>query len=150
MRGTARERRRGSRAGGFTLIELLVVLLIVAALLMIAIPKYFRAVYTAEVRGCQSQIKIMSTAAQAFFARNRVWPTTVEEMCRNTAPPWVQGPPLVEVPLCPFGTPYTLEPLLQDGSVGVATPDNPQVGVAVNTDDHFDGSWITATLHKGP
>lgn len=139
-----------SRPSGFTLVEVLLVLLIIAALVLIALPKYMRAVYNARVRGCQSQIKIITTASQAFFARNRVWPQTVEEMCRTTAPSWVVGPPLEEVPYCPFGTPYELEPVLQDGTVGVPTLGNPQVGVAVNTEDHFAGSWISATVHLEP
>jgi hypothetical protein len=95
-------------------------------------------------------VKIISTSAQAFFARNRVWPSTVEEMCRDTAPAWVVGAPLDEVPLCPLGVAYELIPVLQDGTIGAPTPENPQVGVAVNVEDHFDGSWITATAHKKP
>lgn len=138
------------RVSGFTLVELLVIIVIISVLLLIALPRYFRSTYAARVRGCQSQIRIIGTASQAFFARNRVWPSTVEEMCRPTAPAWVVGEPLEEVPLCPFGIPYELSPLLQDGTTGMATPDNPQVGVVVNTADHFEGSWITAQDHRKP
>ena len=74
------------RATAFTLVELLVVILILAALMLIALPRYFHAVYKSRVRGCQAQIKIINTATQAFYARNHVWPTTVEEMCEETAP----------------------------------------------------------------
>jgi len=139
----------GTRRRGFTLVELLVVILIIAALLAIALPRYFAAVYRARVRGCQAQIKVMSTATQAFFARNRVWPATVEEMCGTTAPSWVVGPPLDQVPQCPFGVPYHLVPTLQDGTVGgTPTPDNPVAGVAVNTDEHFEETWTTALDHR--
>lgn len=140
--------RAATGRSGFTLVELLVVILIIAALLVIALPRYFHAVYSAQVRGCQSQIKIINTSAQAFFARNRVWPATVEEMAQSTAPSWVVGAPLSEVPPCPFGVPYHLQPTLQDGSTGAPTPDNPQVGVTVDTSEHFDGSWVTATHHR--
>ncbi len=134
---------------GFTLVELLVVILIIAALMLIAVPRYFHAIYTSRVRGCQSQIAITNTATQVFFSKNKVWPTTVEEMCESTAPAWVASPPLGEVPLCPFGVPYRLTPVLQDGTVGaIPTPDNPQVGVAVDADDHFEGSWKTALEHR--
>ena len=136
-------------ARGFTLVELLVVILIIAALMVIAIPRYFNAVYNARVRGCQAQIQIINTACEAFFARNRVWPATVEEMCESTAPSWVIAPPLTEVPACPFGVPYELEPMLQDGTVGSPPgPGNPQVGVMLITANHFDGSWKSAEAHK--
>jgi len=148
MRENRKLMTRGSRSPGFTLVELLVVILIIAALVLIALPRYFHAVYTSWVRGCQAQIKIINTATQAFYARNHVWPTTVEEMCEDTAPPWVVGPPLGQVPPCPFGVPYRFVPELQDGSTGQPTPDNPQVGVTVNTADHFEGSWITALRHR--
>ena len=144
VQGTSSPRR----ARGFTLVELLVVLVIIAALVLIALPRYFQAVYRSQVRGCQSQIEIISTATQAFFARNKQWPATVEEMCESTAPSWVVAPPLPEVPLCPFGVPYELQPLFQDGSAGGApSVGNPQVGVQVNVRDHFDGSWKNAERH---
>jgi general secretion pathway protein G len=145
-----RSRRLVSRAiRAFTLVELLVVILILAALMVIAIPRYFHAVYEARVRGCQANIQIVNTATQAFFARNKVWPATVEEMCESTAPSWVVAPPLQEVPLCPFGVPYELVPTLQDGSADSAPSiGNPQVGVEVNVSDHFDGPWKTAQNHK--
>jgi type II secretory pathway pseudopilin PulG len=130
------------------LVELLVVLLILAALMLIALPRYFRAVYESRVRGCQAQIRIINTATQAFHARNDVWPERVEDMCEPTAPSWVIAPPLEDVPMCPFGVPYELEPILQDGSSdGPPRPGNPQVGVTVKTSDHFEGSWVTATKH---
>jgi prepilin-type N-terminal cleavage/methylation domain-containing protein len=133
----------------FTLVELLVVMLILGALAVVAIPRYFQAVYDAKVRGCQANIQIVNTATQAFFARNKVWPTTVEEMCESTAPSWVVAPPLQEMPLCPFGVPYELVPTLQDGTTGgTPSPGNPQVGVQVNAGDHFEASWKTAKEHR--
>jgi prepilin-type N-terminal cleavage/methylation domain-containing protein len=137
------------RTRAFTLVELLLVLLILAALMLIALPRYFDAIYRSRVRGCQAQIEIISTASQAFFARNKVWPATIEEMCESTAPSWVVAPPLPELPICPFGVAYELVPLLQDGTTGAPpSPGNPQVGVQVNASDHFDGSWKTAQDHK--
>lgn len=135
--------------GGFTLVELLVVILILTALMVIALPRYFHAVYRARVRGCQSQITIINTATQAFEARNHCHPQTIEEMCEPTAPDWVVAPPLQEMPLCPFGQPYELVPVLEDGTVGAEPTDgNPQVGVTVNVWDHFDGSYKKAVEHR--
>jgi general secretion pathway protein G len=134
---------------GFTLVELLVVILIISALLLIALPKYFHAVYASRVEGCKAQITIINTAAQVFFSKNKVYPATVAEMCSLTAPAWAKSPPLDEVPLCPFGTPYTLIPILQDGTSGTSpTPDNPQVGVAVDASEHFEGPWKTGSRHR--
>ena len=138
-----------ARSRAFTLVELLVVILILAALMAIALPRYFHAVYRSRVRGCQAQIQIINTSCEAFFARNRVWPATVEEMCESTAPSWVVAPPITEVPACPFGVAYELVPVLQDGSVGGASaPGNPQVGVELNVTDHFEGSWKMAVNHN--
>lgn len=139
----------GSAGSGFTLVELLVVILILSALLLIALPKYFHAVYASRVQGCKAQITIINTATQVFFAKNKVYPATVAEMCSLTAPAWVKSPPLDEVPLCPFGTPYTLIPILQDGTTGASpTPGNPQVGVAVDPLEHFVDPWKTVPRHR--
>jgi len=147
--GKSRNRRIGSQRTGFTLVELLVVILILAALMLSALPRYFSAVYRSRVRGCQAQVQIINTSVQAFFARNKTGPTTVEEMCESTAPPWVVAPPLTEVPECPFGMSYELVAVVADGTQGgQPTPDNPQVGVELNTWDHFDGPWKTATVHR--
>ena len=146
---SARSGKAPARLRGFTLVELLVVILILAALVIIALPRYFHAVYRSRVRGCQAQIQTVNTSCEAFFARNRVWPATVEEMCESTAPSWVIAPPLTEVPACPFGFAYELVPVLEDGSVGGApAPGNPQVGVELNTWDHFGDSWKMALTHK--
>jgi len=139
----------GSAGSGFTLVELLVVILILSALMLIALPKYFQAVYASRVQGCKAQITVINTAAQVFFANNKVYPATVAEMCSLTAPAWVKSPPLDELPLCPFGTPYTLIPILQDGTTGAgATPGNPQVGVAVDPLEHFVDPWKTVPRHR--
>lgn len=136
---------------GFTLVELLVVILILSALMLIALPRYFHAVYSGRVRGCQAQIAIVTTACEAFHARNQRYPQSLEELAVPTAPAWVISPPLDELPSCPFGTPYELVAILQDGTVGGSpTADNPQVGVALNVWDHFDGSWKRALEHRQP
>ena len=135
------------RQSAFTLVELLVVIVIIATLVLIALPRYLAAVYTADVRGCQSQIKIINTATQAFFARNHVWPETVDDLVRGTAPAGAKGVPLDSLPECPFGKPYHLRDELQSGTTGAPTSADPQVGVTVDTSEHFDGVWMSAIRH---
>ena len=64
--GSADKLERGGdaprRTHAFTLVELLVVILILGALVVIALPRYFHAVYRSRVRGCQSQITILYTS----------------------------------------------------------------------------------------
>lgn len=135
---------------GFTMVELLVVLVIIATLLVIALPRHFQAVNSARVMACQSQIRIISIAAQVFLSRNQRWPVSVAEMVQGTAPSTLSGAPLTSIPECPFGVPYILEPVLQDGSAGQPTAGNPQVGVTLNVADDFEnGEWINALQHKG-
>ncbi|MGD0112629.1 MAG: prepilin-type N-terminal cleavage/methylation domain-containing protein [Armatimonadota bacterium] len=149
---------------GFTMVELLVVIIIIAVLVAIALPKYFAAIYAGRVHACQSNFKIINTAAQAYFAQNKAWPTQVTDMlqgAQGTAPKGLSGGQLTEAPICPFdvagagGTthPYTLLAVLNDGTtaaIGGGTAANPQVGVEVDPAGHFDnttGPWQSAATH---
>ena len=63
---------------GFTLIELLVVLAIIATLLAIAVPRYFRSVdYSKEVALKQS-LAVMRDAIDKFYGDQGIYPDSLE------------------------------------------------------------------------
>ena len=148
LTGKMRSRR------GFTMVELLVVIIIIAVLVAIALPKYFAAIYTARVRSCQANMKIVNTAAQAYFAQNKDWPTLVSDMLEPgvagvTTPAGMKGGQLTEVPVCPFDTttnphPYTMVAVYE-------TPGDsstPIVGYVMDWNGHFaTANWQSATNH---
>jgi prepilin-type N-terminal cleavage/methylation domain-containing protein len=141
---------------GFTMVELLVVIIIIAVLVAIALPRYFAAIYAGRVHACQANFKIINTAAQAYFAQNKAWPSEVTDMLLGgTNPPGVQNPKsgqLTERPICPFdttsdgsGKPYVLQPVYETPGDNTTA----QVGVEVAPTNHFDPNlpWQTATEH---
>jgi prepilin-type N-terminal cleavage/methylation domain-containing protein len=140
---------------GFTMVELLVVIIIIAVLVAIALPKYFAAIYTARVRSCQANMKIINTAAQAYFAQNKTWPTEVANMLDPSVPganvpAGMKGGQLTEVPVCPFDTVDTPHPYLlvavHEDPADVSTP---IVGYVVDWNGHFaDANWQSATVHE--
>ncbi len=145
--------RRMRRKRGFTMVELLVVIIIIAVLVAIALPKYFAAIYMGRVRSCQANMKIINTAAQAYFAQNKEWPDEVSDMLSAdvpgcTTPAGLKGGQLTEVPICPFDVngnhPYDMVPVHEDPS----DPSTPIVGYVVDWTNHFENAaWQNATTH---
>jgi type IV pilus assembly protein PilA len=60
-------RRTRRDEGGFTLIELMVVILVIAVLLAIAIPTFFRARQQANDRAVQANVRNALTATRIFY-----------------------------------------------------------------------------------
>lgn len=99
--------RSGSRAGrGFTLIELIVVLSIVALLVAIAGPRYFRSVERSREATLQHNLRILREAIDRFAADTGRYPESLDELARrryvsrvpvdpltDTAGSWVVVPP---------------------------------------------------------
>ena len=137
---------------GFTMVELLVVIIIIAVLVAIALPRYFAAIYAGRLNACKSNFKIINTAAQAYFAQNKVWPPVgtagVDEMRISSSAK--KSGQLTENPICPWGVPYALVAVGEDASQSVSAS-NPQVGVETDWTNHYiSAQWQTATMHVEP
>ena len=68
------------RAGAFTLIELIVVMAIVALLVSVAAPKYFRSVEQAREQSLRTTLKVMRDAIDQFAADRGRFPESLQEL----------------------------------------------------------------------
>ena len=71
---------RTSRACGFTLIELLVVMVIIATLLTIAAPRYFRSVERAKEAVLVQDLAVLRDAIDKFQADRARYPESLDEL----------------------------------------------------------------------
>jgi prepilin-type N-terminal cleavage/methylation domain-containing protein len=62
---------------GFTLIELLVVIAILGVLAMIAIPRITTSTATAKTNACKTNIDIMNTQIEMYYADKGSYPTSL-------------------------------------------------------------------------
>ena len=69
-----------SRHGGFTLIELLVVMAIIATLLSIATPRYFRSVDTARESVLRENISAIRDALDKYYGDTGTYPADLQEL----------------------------------------------------------------------
>lgn len=73
--------KRGPRGGrGFTLIELIVVMAIVALLVSIAAPRYFRSVERARENSLRTSLNVMRDAIDQHLADRGRYPDTLDEL----------------------------------------------------------------------
>jgi general secretion pathway protein G len=68
---------------GFTLIELIVVMSIVALLVSIAAPRYFRSVERAKENALQTSLNVMRDALDQFAADKGRYPESLPELVEN-------------------------------------------------------------------
>jgi general secretion pathway protein G len=78
MVGGPRPRARPAR--GFTLIELIVVMAIVALLVSIAAPRYFRSIDRAKENALRTSLNVMRDAIDQFAADKGRYPESLDEM----------------------------------------------------------------------
>jgi len=71
-------KKRRSRA--FTLIELLVVMVIIASLLSIAVPRYFRSLDRAKEVVLAQDLAVMREALDQYYSDRARYPATLEEL----------------------------------------------------------------------
>src|SRR5574342_257296 len=65
---------------GFTLVELLVVMAIIALLLALAAPRYFKSVNKAEEAVLKENLTLMRDAIDKFYADTGKYPPNLEEL----------------------------------------------------------------------
>lgn len=88
---------RTERDDGFTLVELMMVVLIIAALVMIAVPRYVDSARRAAEATCQATRTTVELADYAYYLQNSAWAPTVNGLAGD----W-----LTRIPKCPNGGTY--------------------------------------------
>jgi len=86
---------------GFTLVELMVVVLILGALAAIAIPRITAGAHTAKVNACKTNVDLINSQIELYYANNGAWPSQLTDVTVNTDY-FPDG-----APACPFGTAYS-------------------------------------------
>jgi prepilin-type N-terminal cleavage/methylation domain-containing protein len=86
----------------FTLVELLIVILIIGALAAVAIPRINGGAQTAKINACKTNVDLINTQVELYYSKTDAWPTLLTDVTNDTDY-FPDGPPV-----CPFGTPYTL------------------------------------------
>lgn len=82
--------RRGRGDDGFTVLELLVVCAVIAALTMIAVPKYSSARKQAMRAVTKTNVQSAYSVAEALYSRQAAYPKTLAELKEgDTAIPWM-------------------------------------------------------------
>jgi general secretion pathway protein G len=71
---------RAARPHGFTLIELIVVMAIVALLVSIAAPRYFRSIERARENSLRTSLNVMRDAIDQFDADKGRYPESLDEL----------------------------------------------------------------------
>lgn len=72
-----------SRSAGFTLIELLVVMAIIATLLSIAVPRYFKSVDRSKEAVLKQDLGIFREAIDKYYSDKGVYPNAIEDLVEN-------------------------------------------------------------------
>jgi prepilin-type N-terminal cleavage/methylation domain-containing protein len=85
---------------GFTLVELLVVVLVLSALAFIAVPRISESGTNAKVNACKTNIGLLNSQIELYYAQNGSWPADLATLTSNTSY-FPDG-----APVCPFNTKY--------------------------------------------
>ncbi len=69
---------------GFTLVELMIVVLILGALAAIAIPRITGGAATAKANACHTNIDLINSQIELYYATNSGWPADLEVITKDT------------------------------------------------------------------
>jgi prepilin-type N-terminal cleavage/methylation domain-containing protein len=69
---------------GFTLVELMIVVLILGALAAIAIPRIMGGADAARENGCATNIDLINSQIELYFANTGDWPTVLTDVTQDT------------------------------------------------------------------
>lgn len=70
---------------GFTLVELMIVVLILGALAAIAIPRIMGGAATARENGCATNIDLINSQIELYYANTGDWPATLDVVTGDTS-----------------------------------------------------------------
>ena len=70
---------------GFTLVELMIVVLILGALAAIAIPRIMGGAASARENGCATNIDLINSQIELYYANTGEWPANLQDVTQNTA-----------------------------------------------------------------
>jgi len=69
---------------GFTLVELMIVVLILGALAAIAVPRIMGGAATARANGCATNIDLINSQIELYFANTGSWPANLQAVTQDT------------------------------------------------------------------
>ncbi len=116
-------------ARGFTLVELLVVMAIIALLLALAAPRYFKSVNRAEEAVLKENLTLMRDAIDKFYADTGKYPPDLEELVKKR---YLRKVP--DDPIAGSATAWIVVP-----------PDNPEKGGVYDVHSGAPGNSLSGT-----